>query len=78
MFLNLYWYKISSARKLNQLKANNNIKSNHVITFDNTEKIILGRGHGSDVRINDISVSRVHDSKEHNTWIITFAKQLLP
>lgn len=48
---------------LNQLKENNNFKSIHVITFDQDEnKVILGRGHDSDVRINDISVSRVHAS----------------
>lgn len=44
---------------LNQLKDNNNIKSIHVIILDD-QKITLGRGHESDVRINDISVSRSH------------------
>jgi len=47
---------------LNQLKENNNFKSIHVVNLENEEKIILGRGHDSDVRINDISVSRVHAS----------------
>jgi hypothetical protein len=45
---------------LNQLKENNNYKSIHVITLNENEKVILGRGHESDVRINDISVSRTH------------------
>jgi pSer/pThr/pTyr-binding forkhead associated (FHA) protein len=44
---------------LNQLKDNNNLKSIHVINL-NDQKITLGRGHESDVRINDISVSRTH------------------
>jgi len=44
---------------LNQLKDNNNLKSIHVIILED-EKITLGRGHESDVRINDISVSRQH------------------
>ena len=44
---------------LNQLKDNNNLKSIHVITLQD-QKITLGRGHESDVRINDISVSRTH------------------
>ena len=44
---------------LNQVKENCNIKSIHVIQL--TEDVIkIGRGHESDVRINDISVSRVH------------------
>lgn len=46
---------------LNQLKDNNNIKSIHVISLDD-QKVTLGRGHESDVRINDISVSRTHAS----------------
>ncbi len=57
---------------LNQLKDNNNFKSIHVITFESQEKIILGRGHDSDVRINDISVSRIHASiilSEGQVWL---------
>lgn len=42
------------------MKDNNNIKSIHVISLDEQNKIIMGRGHESDVRINDISVSRSH------------------
>jgi len=45
---------------LNQVKDNNNYKSIHVITLKDNEKTIMGRGHDSDVRINDISVSRTH------------------
>lgn len=42
------------------MKDNNNIKSIHVIILEENSKIIMGRGHESDVRINDISVSRSH------------------
>lgn len=42
------------------MKENNNIKSIHVICLDEQNKIVMGRGHESDVRINDISVSRAH------------------
>ncbi|MCQ2821357.1 MAG: FHA domain-containing protein [archaeon] len=43
------------------MKENCNIKSIHVITLNNTdEPTTIGRGHESDVRINDISVSRSH------------------
>jgi len=45
---------------LNQLKDNNNYKSIHVITLNENDRIVMGRGHDSDVRINDISVSRTH------------------
>jgi pSer/pThr/pTyr-binding forkhead associated (FHA) protein len=45
---------------LNQVKDNNNQKSIQVITLDENEKIMMGRGHETDVRINDISVSRSH------------------
>ena len=44
---------------LNQMKDNCNIKSIHVIKLTG-ENITIGRGHESDVRINDISVSRSH------------------
>lgn len=45
---------------LNQVKENNNYKSIHVITLDEGSKVVMGRGHDADVRINDISVSRLH------------------
>jgi len=45
---------------LNQMKDNNNYKSLQVITLEENEKIVMGRGHETDVRINDISVSRTH------------------
>lgn len=45
---------------LNQVKDSNNYKSIHVITLDLNNKIVMGRGHEADVRINDISVSRMH------------------
>ena len=44
---------------LNQMKDNCNIKSIHVIQLGNDD-LIIGRGHESDIRINDISVSRNH------------------
>lgn len=45
---------------LNQMKDNNNYKSIHVVTLDPGSKIVMGRGHDADMRINDISVSRLH------------------
>lgn len=47
---------------LNQTKDNCNIKSIHVITLVENQQLTLGRGNESDVRINDISVSRLHAS----------------
>ena len=40
--------------------SNNTSKVVHVINFSGTEEIRMGRGHDADVRITDISVSRVH------------------
>lgn len=50
---------------LNQVKDNCNIKSIHVIKLTD-DKIIIGRGHESDIRINDISVSRTHGCIQFN------------
>ena len=50
---------------LNQMKENCNIKSIHVIQLG-SEELIIGRGHESDVRINDISVSRNHAKLKYN------------
>ena len=50
---------------LNQMKDNCNIKSIHVIKINNDE-LIIGRGHESDIRINDISVSRNHAQLKYN------------
>ena len=51
---------------LNQVKENCNIKSIHVIQLGGDE-LTIGRGHESDVRINDISVSRKHAILKYNT-----------
>ena len=51
---------------LNQMKENCNIKSIHVIQLTG-EELTIGRGHESDVRINDISVSRKHAVLKYNT-----------
>ena len=50
---------------LNQMKENCNIKSIHVIQL-NGDELTIGRGHESDVRINDISVSRSHAKLKYN------------
>ena len=50
---------------LNQMKENCNIKSIHVIQLTG-EELTIGRGHESDVRINDISVSRKHAILKYN------------
>ena len=50
---------------LNQMKENCNIKSIHVIQLTGDE-LTIGRGHESDVRINDISVSRKHAILKYN------------
>ena len=50
---------------LNQVKDNCNIKCIHVIQLNNDD-LIIGRGHESDIRINDISVSRNHAKLKYN------------
>jgi pSer/pThr/pTyr-binding forkhead associated (FHA) protein len=46
---------------LNSIKENEYPLSIHVLMFiENEDHVILGRGHESDVRISDISVSRAH------------------
>jgi pSer/pThr/pTyr-binding forkhead associated (FHA) protein len=50
---------------LNQMKENCNIKSFHVIQLTGDE-LVIGRGHESDIRINDISVSRSHAQLKYN------------
>ena len=47
------------------MKENCNIKSIHIISLTD-DPITIGRGHESDVRINDISVSRSHASLKYN------------
>ena len=47
------------------MKENCNIKSIHVIQLTSDE-LTIGRGHESDVRINDISVSRKHAILKYN------------
>ena len=47
------------------MKENCNIKSIHVIQL-NGDELTIGRGHESDVRINDISVSRKHAVLKYN------------
>lgn len=45
---------------LNQMKDGNNYKSIHIVNLEPENKIVLGNGYGADMRINDISVSRLH------------------
>jgi len=52
---------------LNQTKDNSNYKSVHVIKFQEGDRLFLGRGHESDIRINDISVSRKHACLEFSS-----------
>ena len=45
---------------LNSIKENQYPLSVHILMFIDESPFILGRGHDSDVRISDISVSRTH------------------
>jgi len=63
---NLLTYPIPEGQNFVILESLNSIKENqyplsvHILLFTDNEYYILGRGHDSDVRISDISVSRVH------------------
>lgn len=45
---------------LESLSSNSANRGMHSISLKNTESVLLGRGHDSDIRISDISVSRLH------------------
>ena len=45
---------------LDQVKEKNNNKYIHVVSLVNQNDIIIGRGIDADIKINDISVSRLH------------------
>lgn len=51
---------------LDQVKENNNNKYIHIITFVDGNDITIGRGIDADVKINDISVSRLHSILNFN------------
>lgn len=45
---------------LESLASHGSSRGMHSISLKNTESVLLGRGHDSDIRISDISVSRLH------------------
>ena len=51
---------------LDQVKDNNNNKYIHIISLVNEEEITIGRGIDADMKINDISVSRLHSKLKFN------------
>ena len=51
---------------LDQIKENNNNKYIHVIEITNENDITIGRGIEADIKINDISVSRLHSKLNFN------------
>ena len=51
---------------LDQVKGNNNNKYIHIISLVNEEEITIGRGIDADMKINDISVSRLHSKLKFN------------
>jgi len=51
---------------LDQVKENNNNKYIHIITLVDGSDITVGRGIDADVKINDISVSRLHSRLNFN------------
>ena len=51
---------------LDQIKENNNRKYIHVIKIVNNDSLTIGRGINADIRINDISVSKLHSELNFN------------
>jgi hypothetical protein len=51
---------------LDQVKDNNNNKYIHIISLVDEEEITIGRGIDADLKINDISVSRLHSKLKFN------------
>ena len=46
-------------------KLSNKSRIMHVINFAHRDSVKLGRGHESDIRVTDISVSRIHATIIH-------------
>ena len=67
-------YIIIESFQVNQAESDvEKQKQLHIINFNNTEKIRFGRAHDTDVRIHDISVSRLHayiNKDEHGRFFI--------
>ena len=45
---------------LTNIRENNNVKNIHIVRLEENQEYSVGRAHDSDIRINDISVSRKH------------------
>ena len=59
-------YNYIIMESLDQIKENNNRKYIHVIKIVNNDSLTIGRGINADIRINDISVSKLHSELNFN------------